>query len=514
MPNLLGRLRQALTTGQPEVIAKRIYQVLLAIWTFKWPSALGRLLVDPTIIHLALSMLENDRSFKHPKHTTGFIAKDEYCMRLVFALKIRCDAIKHPEIDMDETTKALEPFFREKVESTFNSLRSLTHRASSIVYASMALPRIWWVDRIDFKSLLYRGDLITIDDIKKCFHTMDKDMVTQWEEQILCGTKLYVDYEYLADDLSNMRVGYSFLTDPRNKNLQDHKLALSSVFLTDPELRKRFTVGYDPDTGTPEWNKIELRNWLYQYGRFEEMLLSRLEMTGGGPGRLTELGSMNRMNTRTRNERNMTMLWPFLSVLRRYHKSGSMTGQDKLIPHATDGLSSDLIIQDQVLARPFAQMACMIVFPDRQDISKLYGERLFVNNGKEFQTREITDCMVRYTLPVVGIGLGVNAWRHISKAFKQKLCNRVMEILSDGEEEDVNDAQAGRTRSTGHRIYAVSHDTLSGIAEDVLPLYLDSSTDWQKILEVVPGGLQLKYRDAMGVHFAELVRRALSSLTV
>jgi hypothetical protein len=63
-----------------------------------------------------------------------------------------------------------------------------------------------------------------------------------------------------------------------------------------------------------------------------------------------------------------------------------MIGQDKLIPHAADGISSDLIIQDQVLAHPFACMAARICIPDRPDILALYQERLFVNNGKEFLT--------------------------------------------------------------------------------------------------------------------------------
>jgi hypothetical protein len=50
---------------------------------------------------------------------------------------------------------------------------------------------------------------------------------------------------------------------------------------------------------------------------------------------------------------------------------------------------------------------------------------------------------------------------------------------------------------------------LSGIPEDVLPLFLNSSTDWQKILDVVPGGLRLKYRDARGVCFAQLARQGI-----
>jgi hypothetical protein len=76
-----------------------------------------------------------------------------------------------------------------------------------------------------------------------------------------------------------------------------------------------------------------------------------------------------------------------------YHKSGGLTGHDKLIPHALDGLTSDLVIQDLVLARPFACLAAKMCFPDQPQVHQLYQDRLFVNNGKEFQTSDLTGAM-------------------------------------------------------------------------------------------------------------------------
>jgi hypothetical protein len=317
----------------------------------------------------------------------------------------------------------------------------------------------------------------------------------------------------MADDLSNTAVGYSFLVDPRNKSLHHHSVDLATAILSNPTLRQKFIVGQDPETCSPVWNKTALRTWLHDYAKFESVQLCRVEMTGGAPGRGTELAAMNLCNTRTRPKRNLCMLGRHLSVLRMYHKSGALTGQDKLIPHALDGLTSDLLIQDLVLARPFACLAAKMCFPDQPAIHQLYRERLFINNGKDFQTSDLTSTMSRFTLAHVGIGLGVNAWRHISKAFKENLCNRMMEVLEEGEEESVEAAQAGRRRETGHRIYGVSHDTLDGMAEDVLPLFLDCSTDWQKLLQVVPGGLGLSYHDARGEQFGELVKSGVITLT-
>jgi hypothetical protein len=169
-------------------------------------------------------------------------------------------------------------------------------------------------------------------------------------------------------------------------------------------------------------------------------------------------------------------------------------------------MTSDFVIQDLVLSRPFACMAALICFPDSHDIHQVYKERLFVNNGVEFSPTQLSQIMISATLPTVGVGLGVNSYRHISKAFKTKLCNASVEILEEAEEETVDAAQAGRTRKTGDRIYGVSHDTLADIPEDVLPLFLDSSTDWQKELHVVPGGLGLPYHACRAENFVPLVK--------
>jgi hypothetical protein len=47
------------------------------------------------------------------------------------------------------------------------------------------------------------------------------------------------------------------------------------------------------------------------------------------------------------------------------------------------------------------------------------------------------------------------------------------------------------------------------MAEDVLPLFLDCSVDWQKILRVVPGGLGLSYQEAGGQYFSTLVNQGI-----
>lgn len=75
------------------------------------------------------------------------------------------------------------------------------------------------------------------------------------------------------------------------------------------------------------------------------------------------------------------------------------------------------------------------------------------------------------------------------------------------EEHDTVEArQATHSRKTEVRLYGLSADALSGVAEDVLPLYLDASTDWQIEAKAVPGGLGLSYQGARARSFDDLVK--------
>lgn len=91
-------------------------------------------------------------------------------------------------------------------------------------------------------------------------------------------------------------------------------------------------------------------------------------------------------------------------------------------------------------------------------------------------------------------------------AFKRKLSSRLEDLIEDGELDSIEALQAGHNRRTENRIYGLSREALAGLAEDVLPLYLDASTDWQVLGGAVPGGLGLSYTDARTIYFDALVK--------
>jgi hypothetical protein len=136
-------------------------------------------------------------------------------------------------------------------------------------------------------------------------------------------------------------------------------------------------------------------------------------------------------------------------------------------------------------------MVVRILFPDNASIWRLYNNLLYVNLLREFTTDDISKRMALVFQARTGMAITVRPFRQISTAFKRHRCKDATELLQeDGQDLELLDAlQMGHNRFTDQMRYAVPKDFLaSAPPEEVLPLYLEASTDWQVETGVVPGG--------------------------
>ena len=500
-------LRALLQRGKfTNKISQACYNVLSLLWTQEWEKSKENSIGDPMICSLALAMLKHDGSFNLPVHTTPYIARLQYCLRLVFLLTIDSMS-KFPDTSPTMECNKYSKWFTEKNVSTFNTLASLQHLAFSFVRGQISMPRIMWTDREHYQTLRYLGSIIEFPKLHDVFEQMENDAIHLWETQILMGCNLSVKTKNICDDLTNSSVGYSFLTDPRNTQFHLRDQLFSQV-LSNADLRKRFLTCQSDSDGHPIWNTQALQLWLFNYSKFEGLLLASIEMKAGSPGRGTEITCLEYQNTRTRM-RGLYMMGGHLAVLRQYHKSASISGVDKVIPHSVDAVTADLIIQNLAIARPFAEIAAFICYPTNRDVQGRYNSCLFVNNKELFTTAGLTNLMKTLTRKHLSVGLGVNDWRHVSTAFRRKICPGLDELADQDEDNTVEALQSGHSRDTENRIYGISTDRLSGPGEDVLPLFLDVSTDWQVANRITPGGYCLSYRDAIARKYPRLVQEKI-----
>ncbi|KDR73827.1 hypothetical protein GALMADRAFT_212084 [Galerina marginata CBS 339.88] len=495
-------LRTSISNPPPEDSTAAILTVLSSIWKRVWNPTEDHRITDPTILYLALSTLQESGSFQEPKLVTNPIARIKYCMRLFFLERIHAE--KKEKYEFGPGVAANHPWFIEKVESTFNDLCALQHLASSIAYATAGLPRVWWLDRKTYKSMLFGGDTLHFHEIQAMISALEDKVKTAWETKVLLGSNLGVQYDMIRDSLANKRPGYSFTTDIRNTSFA-YPEQLALAIMQNDLLKQRFVNHHDRKFIS--WNTVALRLWLVDYADFTLHHLILIHLTAGASSRVTEITAMLLCNTVQYPTRNLVAFGRHIALLVTYLKTSAITGLDKLIPHSLSAFTSDLLIQDLAIARPFARFVASICFPDRPDVLELYNTHLFVNVNKLFNTTDVTETLKKVSAPHLAFQLTVSSWRHISIAWRRVLSPRLPEIIDNSEKDTAEAQQSGHNRGIENKLYGLSSDSLSGAAEDVLPFYLEASTDWQIVCDIVPGGLGIPYRSALMSQFHTLLEQ-------
>ena len=266
----LHHLRQALTTKDHKLISAAIDPILLDLFTTSWEPATGQNLQDPVMRWIALSMINNKGTFKPAPSCTQTLVRLTYIIRLVICHRVRqlvLDLQGHRIQSDDVAFASLAKWTTEGEESTFNSIRSLQHLASAIVYATMGEIRIWWTDHKHHTEMLYHGEKVTLDGLHAMARSIMHAQKTSFE-RLFEGMKLQCKYNTIHDDSSNHKVGYCYLDHPRNREIfGDQDRMLNAVLIT-PQVCAKFVTGFQED-GTIIWNQRYCKEWLHHYTEFQ-----------------------------------------------------------------------------------------------------------------------------------------------------------------------------------------------------------------------------------------------------
>lgn len=378
-----------------------IQQLLFGIWTRSWSGDSDNgMPTDPTLLFLCFSSIRKDGKLIGAVDLTPRIARILYCMRLTFShelitVKTSSDHISKArgEADCLARCEDMKAWMKEGQNSTLHHLYNIQRYASTIALTEVRDPQIIWIDRKNWEILMFRGSKVEYANLVKLFQHTENEAVRLFTEDIMLGSDLKFDWPKgagdIADDLRNDTPEYYFGTDMRNSNFIQQD-ALMLHILETPHLRQRFIRGID-EHGQPVWNVVQLRRWLQNYSKLDELLLIRMELIGGAPMRGTEICTMLLRNTPTRL-RNLCWVGRFLTVITRYTKTSSNTGQDRYLPHAADAVTTDLLMQSLTFARPFASLAWSICYPEKPEGLVAYRDRLFVRMGQMFQRCESKSC--------------------------------------------------------------------------------------------------------------------------
>lgn len=188
-----GKSREATPDFDLSPLANILHTLLIACWQSIWPLADDGTPSDPLSIFIMLRGMNEDGSFKEPKAITSPLAGIQYCMRLTFLKEITKLVSEQGITDM-QACDVLEPWFTEKsIPCPFDSVRTLQHQASGIVYNTAGMVRLWWADSKKYESFIFDGQLINLSQLTEIFHAMEKEMVDLWEDKVLLGTGVSID---------------------------------------------------------------------------------------------------------------------------------------------------------------------------------------------------------------------------------------------------------------------------------------------------------------------------------
>ncbi|KAK1215350.1 hypothetical protein PQX77_022045 [Marasmius sp. AFHP31] len=491
-----------------------VQELLLGIWTHSWLASTEEgLPTDPTILFLCFSSIRKDGKLIGAVDLTPRIARIFYCMRLAWSQELISVRIAgnrtsraRGEDDCFDRFDELKLWMKEGKNCTLHHLYNIQRYASTIALTEVRDPQIVWIDRKYWEVLMFRGAKVEYADLITMFKYTEDEAVRLFKEEVIMGSELTFNWPKgagdVSDNLQQDTPGYFFGTDPRNPNFVQENALILHVLST-PELRARFVRGVD-EHGTPVWNVVQLRRWLLNYSKFEELLLLRIELIGGAPMRGTEICGMLMRNTSTRL-RNLCWVGKFLTVITRYTKTNANTGREQYLPHAADAVTTDLLMQSLALARPFASLAWSICYSDKPEGLVAYRDRLFVWMGRMFESKDISASLKKLTNRFLGSEFGLNGMRHICIAIRRMKTEAPSSQRQQIEfEQEIEAAQAGHNLSTEQRVYAVSMNTMSNASDTKVFGFCMTSCKWQAMMGVTPGGLGLTFDEARYTNFDDL----------
>jgi len=125
-----------------------------------------------------------------------------------------------------------------------------------------------------------------------------------------------------------------------------------------------------------------------------------------------------------------------MAIVVQYSKTSSRNGRDTLIPHILDAFCQDVIKTVTFVTHLFTEQMSRILYPDRNDITTLWHNHLFVKKNTLFTTKDISSVLQHASLETMQIKLGIRDYRQLSICVRCVHCPTLEKLI--GMWEDVN----------------------------------------------------------------------------
>jgi hypothetical protein len=275
----------------------------------------------------------------------------------------------------------------------------------------------------------------------------------------------------LVDMPRNTDVGFCFLDLPANRLLQFQHVLITHL-LEHPSLEgKYFYQDGDKMVGI----KPQLMKLLRVEEEMTDIMMVIIHLTGGNPGRGTEVVNHLLRNLPGGSIRNFFNLYNLCMIIGGYSKTSNMTSKDKVIPRVPPPAYMVLFLYHFIVVRPAMEVFAEICRGPRA--AARYRYFLYPALDAPRTSDSFSHTLGEYTREFLGTALPVSDWRQCAAGFSRLNGN----VLNMKRTADFTPVQFGNTAPVFDRWYGITTDMMLAVTQERIIGCISHSGGWHVI---------------------------------
>jgi superfamily II DNA helicase RecQ len=360
----------------------------------------------------------------------------------------------------------------------FDAMHKLLQYGMHVGAAAKGKDRVLWSE--DKQTMFFDGHPLTLDGFRQFIHYIVQDA-----ERTICESLMFGDVEVLAKlDLMRLRdnvnipnINYSFIMDTKN-DLLNGRERMMSLLKKSPCWRTM----YKTEQGAFTWKAKGIRKYEWAVEKFLEHLLILIHITGGQPGRGTEITTLKYANSMGAL-RNVFIYDGQVMLVTEYHKSVTITDQLKVIPRFLPERVGKMLIIYLAYVLPFRQLL------DQSTSIRASKGFIWFKRDHPWETSDLTAALTEQSGSRLNMRIRTSDYRHIAVAIDREHVRGLTEGL-DPENEDAHDLQASHSTTTADRVYGIRGDILRSLTSRSIEVFKKVTDRWHQFLRLTPKGIK------------------------
>lgn len=364
----------------------------------------------------------------------------------------------------------------------FTHLMELTHYLSILINNVSVMPRVMWNDQHG-EELNIDGHLITITSFRNLYHKLFDETEKLFRKEVLldCDIPNFEEHQ-LIDNLSEKKVNYSFISDPRNPFLEHRNHLLNHIL--SPMHGNRFVL--EQREGKILWNRNKssgITAWVKTCERCLAYLFALFHYGAGQPARGTELATLTWVNT-TDHARSIFWFHGLVNVIFTYNKTQGNAGTSRVISRSLPPPVGRLCIIWMALVIPaldavWANLQPNLTLSERS----IFSQHVFTGRYGHFETEDFSAILASISGQLVadgglGYAMTISTTRHFLIAIVREY---LKEMPDKSLLEDFFNEQSGHGEAAAQH-YALSFASISGVSSDRLQKFVELSKIHHRLL--------------------------------